>query len=159
MKKLLLTGCSSLLLMACSQMNSKDKIELGKNYGPEKVDTTASLTVTEMVSKFEKNPIETSFTIKTPIVEICQTAGCWVSIDKGNGETIRVRFKDHFTIPTKTKIGTETYIHGIAYMDTVPVELLQHFAEDAGKSEVEIKKITQPKFELCFEADGITLVK
>ena len=70
-----------------------------------------------------------------------------------------VRFKDHFTIPTKTEVGTEAYFHGRAYWDTVSVELLRHFAEDAGKSKEEIEKITEPKFEMGFEADGIALVK
>jgi hypothetical protein len=86
-------------------------------------------------------------------------AGCWVNIDKGNGETFMVRFKDHFTIPTDTEIGTEAYFHGIAYWDEVSVEMLQHFAEDAGKSADEIAKITEPQYVMNFEADGIVFVK
>jgi hypothetical protein len=35
----------------------------------------------------------------------------------------------------------------------------KHFAEDAGKSKEEIEKITMPKKEMCFEADGIVLLK
>jgi hypothetical protein len=50
-------------------------------------------------------------------------------------------------------------MHGIMFMDTVSVEMLQHFAEDAGKSKEEIQKITAPKFEMNFRADAITLVK
>jgi hypothetical protein len=70
-----------------------------------------------------------------------------------------VRFKDHFTIPPGTDKGTGAYLHGVAFMDTIPVPDLQHFAEDAGKSPEEIAMITEPEFELNFTADGIVLKK
>ena len=47
------------------------------------------------------------------------------------------------TIPLNTKIGSTAYLHGLAYMDTVQVEDLKHFAQDAGKSEAEIEKMIQ----------------
>ena len=50
-------------------------------------------------------------------------------------------------------------LHGTATMDTITVEDLQHYAEDAGKSKEEIAKITEPEFELNFEADGILMKK
>ncbi len=124
-----------------------------------KVDTAEAMNVKEMLAAFDAKKGEQTFTFLAPIDEVCSKAGCWINVDKGNGETFMVRFKDHFTIPPKTKIGTQAYLHGIAYMDTISVELLRHFAEDAGKSKEEIEKITQPEFELNFEADGITLVK
>ena len=70
-----------------------------------------------------------------------------------------VRFKDHFTIPIDTKIGTVAYMHGTANWDTVSVEMLKHFAEDAGKSKAEIDQITEAKYVLGFEADGIVWQK
>jgi hypothetical protein len=69
-----------------------------------------------------------------------------------------IRFKNHFTIPPATPSGTESFIHGVAYWDTVSVKALRHYAEDAGKSIEEINKITQPEFKLNFEGDGIKLV-
>jgi hypothetical protein len=107
----------------------------------------------------EKMMDPTDFTFEGEIVEVCSKAGCWVNVDAGNGETFMVRFKDHFTIPPGTEPGTKAYFHGTAFNDTVSVELLQHFAEDAGKSQEEIDKITEPKFELGFTADGIVLQK
>ena len=61
--------------------------------------------------------------------------------------------------PSGMSMGTVAYFHGMAYWDTVSVNLLQHFAEDTGKSKEEISKIIEPKYELNFEADGITLKK
>lgn len=160
MKKILLLGATATLFFAFTNSKNEDTtIELGKSYGPVKVDTTDALTVQEMLTQFNANKDQSIFTFKSELSGVCLTAGCWVSIDKGNGETFMVRFKDHFTIPTKTKIGTSAYIHGRAHIDTVSVEMLKHFAEDAGKSKDEIAKITEPTFEMGFEADGITLVK
>lgn len=154
----------AMLLVSCggNESNSdktENPIKLGKSYGPEKVDTSKAITVGEMLEDFETAGGEKEYTLIGDISEVCSKAGCWINVDKGNGETFMVRFKDHFVIPPKTEVGTKAYIRGVAYMDTVSVELLQHFAEDAGKSQEEIDKITEPKFELGFEADGITLIK
>ena len=159
MKKFLIASFSVALLVACGEQKDENAIVLGKSYGPVKVDTAQAMTVKEMLDTFDGNKGEQEFTLIAPIDEVCSKAGCWINVDKGNGETFMVRFKDHFTIPPKTKIGTQAYLHGKAYMDTISVDLLRHFAEDAGKSKAEIEKITKPQFELGFEADGITLVK
>ncbi|MBL1280652.1 MAG: DUF4920 domain-containing protein [Fluviicola sp.] len=136
-----------------------ETVELGESYGEFEVNIDDAISVKKMLKTFYANNEENEFTIDAELNEVCSKAGCWVNIDKGNGETFMVRFKDHFTIPPETEIGSGAYIHGFAHMDTIPVDLLQHFAEDAGKSEEEIAAITEPKFEVGFEADGITLKK
>jgi hypothetical protein len=159
MKKLLIASLTATVLFSCGDNKPENALVLGKSYGPVKVDTANAMTVKEMLEAFDDKKGEQAFTFIAPIDEVCSKAGCWINVDKGNGETFMVRFKDHFTIPPKTKIGTQAYLHGIAYMDTISVDLLRHFAEDAGKSKEEIEKITKPEFELSFEADGITLIK
>lgn len=137
----------------------EEKIELGENYGPFEVDIEQAVSVEEMINDYEDKTGKEEYTFDGTLTEVCSKAGCWVNIDKGDGETFMVRFKDHFTIPTETEPGTEAFLHGVLYRDTVTVDLLRHFAEDAGKSEEEIDAITEPKFELGFEADGIVLKK
>lgn len=160
MKKILLILSVIALFISCDSNETKEsQVQLGKSYGKVKVDTAQAISVDEMLNTFKDKTGEMEFTFVAPIEEVCSKAGCWINVDTGNGETFMVRFKDHFTIPPKTKVGTEAYIHGMAHWDTVTVELLQHFAEDAGKSKEEIAKITEPKFELGFEADGIVLKK
>lgn len=149
----------ALIVMACSGGTEKTEETLGKSYGPVSVDTSKALTVDGMLKDFAGKSGEVEYTFVGEIAEVCSKAGCWVNIDKGNGETFMVRFKDHFTIPPKTDVGTEAYFHGIAYNDTVTVDLLRHFAEDAGKSQEEIDAITEPVYEMGFEADGIVLKK
>ncbi len=133
--------------------------DLGKSYGPVEVSTKDVVAVDKVMEVNEKMMEPTDYTFEGEIVEVCSKAGCWVNVDAGNGETFMVRFKDHFTIPTDTKPGTRAYFHGTAYNDTVSVEWLKHFAEDAGKPQEEIDQITEPKFQLGFTADGITLIK
>jgi len=134
-------------------------LELGESYGEFKVNIDEAISVEEMLKAFEGKTEKTEFTFEGDLEEVCSKAGCWVNVDKGNGETFMVRFKDHFTIPPATEVGTGAYFHGVAYWDTISVDLLQHFAEDAGKPQEEIDLITEPKYELGFEADGITLKK
>jgi hypothetical protein len=153
----------ALLLASCAseqEIGGVDnaEVKLGKNYGPVTVDVKDAVEVDGI--RLGSTTSDTSeFTFQGTITEVCAKAGCWVSVDKGDGETFMVRFKDHFTIPTDTKPGTVAYFHGIAFNDSIPVNLLQHFAEDAGKSPEEIAKITEPKLELGFTADGIVLKK
>jgi hypothetical protein len=143
------------LLVACSSSNEIKETEEIKAFGPYEVDDSKAISTQEMLRQFKAENGDQEFTFEGKITEVCSNAGCWVSIDRGNGETFMVRFKDHFTIPLNTKIGSTAYLHGLAYMDTVQVEDLKHFAQDAGKSEAEIEKITKPEYSLNFEADGI----
>jgi len=152
------------LLGACGTNSALDlsgnKVNLSKSYGPIKVDPSKAISSAQMWKMFESNNFKTTeITVYSPLQSICLKAGCWVTIDGGNNKSLMVRFKDHFTIPPVTPSGTNAFMHGIVYMDTISVEMLQHFAEDAGKSKEEIEKITAPKFEMNFRADGITLVK
>ena len=138
------------LIISCASLKNE--------YGIVKVDETAAISVAELVTQMDKSKDPQTVTIKSPLSAVCQNAGCWVQVPKPDGKPLMVRLKNHFTIPPSTPIGTEVYIHGMAYWDTVSVKALRHYAEDAGKSVEEINKITQPEFKLNFEGDGIKLV-
>ena len=157
MKNLFIAIVGSLMLASCGSTEEVETVEEGNSYGPVKVDITQAMSVEDMLKKYEGQSGEMEVTFEGKLTEVCSKAGCWVNVDKGNGETFMVRFKDHFTIPTDTKINTEAYLHGVLFRDTVSVDMLRHFAEDAGKSQEEIELITEPKYELGFTADGITL--
>jgi hypothetical protein len=129
------------------------------SYGPKKVDQKKAITVEKLWGDMQQSKEEKDVTFEGEIAQVCTKAGCWISIKKPDGTTFRVRFKDHFTIPIETPAGTKAYLHGKAYYETISVEMLKHFAEDAGKSEEEIAKITEPQYEFAFQADGITFEK
>lgn len=128
------------------------------SFGPNKVDTTNALSTKGLLTQF-KGKTEMEATFKAKINETCSKMGCWINIAKEDGETFMVRFKDHFTIPVGTEVGTVAYMSGKAIQDTVSVEMQQHFLEDANATQEDIDAITKEKFTMTFIADGIELVK
>ena len=124
--------------------------EAFKHYGPTAVDSAKAISMDEMVKQFNQNPQQDTFTFSAPIVNVCQSAGCWVNVKKSDGDLLRIRFKDHFGIPPKTETGNVAYFHGTAYYDTISVQLQKHFLEDGNAPQSEIDKIVAPKIELNF---------
>ncbi len=148
-----------LFLFACTTSGEKGNDAHSdtdlKQYGPYEVKKDEAVSVEEMLKDFTSKTGEQEYTFVGEIEEVCSKMGCWLSVDQGNGESFMVRFKDHFTIPTDTRLGSVAYMHGVAHWDTISVEDQRHYLEDAGKSEEEMNKITEAKYELGFEADGI----
>ena len=124
-----------------------------KHYGPVAVDSTQAVSLDQMLASYKAQPTLNTYTFSAPLQGVCQTAGCWVSVKASNGELMRVRFKDHFLIPPVTELNS------MVYFDTLSVELQKHFLEDAKASQAEIDRITSPKIELNFEADGVWVKK
>ena len=89
------------------------------------------------------------------VESVCQVKGCWMKVKLDNGETMRVMFKDYGFFVPKDISGKTVVFEGEAQKKMVPVEHLQHYAKDAGQSKEEIAKITEPKQELTFIADGV----
>ena len=95
------------------------------------------------------------------IDNVCQVKGCWMNVVDKNGdeESLFVKFKDYGFFVPKDAAGKDVIIEGVAYRDITPVEELRHYAEDAGKSDDEIAKITEPKEEVRFVAKGVLIKK
>ena len=91
---------------------------------------------------------------------VCQKKGCWmtlVSDDPGKPE-MRVTFKDYAFFMPKDLSGHRVVIEGYALKETTSVDMLRHFAEDAGKKKEEIEAIKDPKHEMSFEAAGVIIL-
>ncbi len=100
---------------------------------------------------------ENEFIVSGTIEEVCQKKGCWMKIAMGDGESMRVSFKDYgFFVPLDASGRTMT-MKGVAAYDTIDVDMLKHLAEDAGQSQEEIDAITEPEFALTFEATGVMI--
>lgn len=92
------------------------------------------------------------------ITQTCAKKGCWMDVKTEEGDTLMVRFKDYgFFVPKEGAEGLRAVMRGNASMDTISVDLLRHYAEDAGESEEEIMAITEPRFVLEFIADGVLI--
>lgn len=95
--------------------------------------------------------------MKSKIVINCQKSGCWMDLDVGNEDVIKVTFKDYaFFVPLDSKGKTAT-VEGFAKKELIPVDMLKHYAEDEGKSQEEIDAITAPEFAYTFEAIGVII--
>ena len=93
--------------------------------------------------------------IEGEILSSCPMKGCWMKI-KAEKDTILVRFKDYGFFVPKTGIeGDKAIINGKMSIETLSVELLRHYAEDAGKSKDDIEEIIKPEVSLTFLADGV----
>jgi len=120
----------------------------------EDITEEGAISISEFLAQFEEQEaLETKIT--GTIEEVCSKKGCWMVMSLGDNKEMRVTFKDYeFFVPLDAA-GKETTIQGIATMDTTTVEMLKHYAEDAGDSQEEIDAITEPEFNYAFEATGV----
>lgn len=126
-----------------------------KHYG-EKINANGAVAISQLPTLMKgKEKLETKLTGK--IESVCQKKGCWMQMDLGNGQKMRVKFKDYAFFVPKNAAGKTVVIEGIASKETIDVATLKHYAEDAGKSKEEIAKITQAKEEISFEAKGVII--
>ena len=96
-------------------------------------------------------------TLTGEIIETCQKKGCWMSFDTGT-DTLFIKFRDYgFFVPTSGVDGKTAIVEGELFLDTTSVEMLKHYAEDAGKSADEIALITEPSYDVNFIADGVII--
>ena len=82
-----------------------------------------------------------------------------MTADLGDGNEVRVTFKDYGFFMPKNISGEEVIVNGQAFVKEMPVEELRHYAEDAGKTKEEIEAITEPKRTYALVADGVLLVE
>lgn len=163
MKKLLTLLSAIMLFSACSNKteNTAENTETTEVKEPtgsfgDKIDTEGAIPVDELIAQMGSQT-EMPAKIEGTITECCQKKGCWMNIDKGDGTTMKVTFRDYgFFVPMDAG-GRTAVMQGRAYVDTLSVETLRHYAEDAGRSEEEIAKITEPEVSLAFEADGVVI--
>lgn len=103
------------------------------------------------ISDFNKKDVK----IEGEILSSCPMKGCWIKI-RSKEDTILVRFKDYgFFVPKNGIDGDRAIVNGKMSLETLSVEQLRHYAEDAGKSQEEINKIKDPQVSLTFLADGV----
>ena len=127
----------AIVLVVAVQAQDPKSAQKGVTYG---AGTTAdgSIAVEELEKNLKDNKYEGKITGK--VTEVCQEKGCWMKIERENGEKVMVKFKDYGFFMPKDIVGKQVVLDGQASVKEVPVKQLQHYAKDAGKSEEEIKK-------------------
>lgn len=101
-------------------------------------------------------------TVEGTVREVCQKAGCWLTLAGADGQTVRVAVpKDEggvyaFTFPTDASGGRVRLVGQLA-VEEESVEDQRHYALDGGATEAEVAAITEPKRALTFTAIGAEL--
>ena len=130
------------------------KVEITK-HGEEITDELA-MTPVEFLAAFNgKDSLETK--LAANINEVCSKKGCWMTIELGDGKSMRVTFKDYGFFVPKDAAGKLAIVQGVAKMDTTDVATLKHYAEDAGEEKEVIDAITEPEYNYNFEAVGVII--
>ncbi len=163
MKKIIIIALA-LVFVSCKNNSHKNSIvNITKSYISfgKKIDLENVISAEEMGEKFKKLKEGDTINVKfvSQIESVCKRKGCWINVPVGKGNKSFVKFKDYaFFMPMNSE-GSDVILNGKAYIHIIPVNQLKHYAEDAGKTEEEIKKITQPKRILAFLADGVLLTQ
>ena len=127
----------------------------GVTYGAG-TTSAGAINVNEVEKNLKNNKYEGKVTGK--VVEVCQEKGCWMKVERSNGEKLMVKFKDYGFFMPKDIVGKDVVLDGEATYKEVSVKQLRHYAQDAGKSKEEIEKIKDPKKELQFVAKGVLVL-
>jgi hypothetical protein len=154
MKKTFILACA-ILMATLAHAQQPRSAEKGVTYGAGATETGAIA-----VADLEKNMKDAKFEGKVAgkVVDVCREKGCWMKLEKEDGQTMMVKFKDYAFFMPKDIVGKEVVVDGEATVKEVSVKQQRHYAKDAGKPEEEIKKITAPKKELQFIAKGVLVL-
>lgn len=153
-------GIVSLLFSCHANKNKPEATTLkdGKHFGAP-VTAKNAIPYEQLITKMAKVDSMPA-KVSGEVVAVCQKKGCWMTIQSaqpGKPE-MRVTFKDYAFFMPKDLSGKKVVLDGFARVETTPIEVLRHFAEDAGQSPEQIARITEPKRELTFEAAGVLVV-
>ena len=102
--------------------------------------------------------LDQTVTIEGTVAEVCQNQGCWLTLQTGDGNNVRVLVArkesgDYaFTVP-KDISGRRVIVHGTLAEETLLEGTQQHLAQDAGR-DVDADALA-PKTELQLTAQGV----
>ena len=133
--------------------------EPGKTYGTD-ITADNAVDIDNLLGQLSsKDSVRTK--VVGNVESVCQVKGCWMNLvpDDGNeAKSIFVKFKDYGFFMPLDLAGEKVVMEGVAYKELTSVDELKHYAEDEGLSQEEIDKITQPKEELKFMANGVIVL-
>ena len=125
-------------------------------YFGDTIETAGALAPEALLEQL-KTSDSISATVEATIDGVCQSKGCWMDLNMGNGQTMTVRFKDYAFFVPMDATGKKAVVSGYVKVDTLSVDWLKHKASDAGKSQAHIDSITEPRVEYSFLANGVAI--
>lgn len=158
MNKLILLSLLMLGTITTQAQPPKGPAKPGTTYGAG-TTATGAVPAAELPSLLNSDTAKMPVKVKAQVLAVCPKKGCWIRLQVNDSTTAFVKMKDYgFFVPTDIK-GKTVVLEGLAYNHVTSVAELQHYAEDAKKTQAEIDAITQPKREIRFTANGILVVE
>ena len=155
MKKLMVLIPALLLTFTVIAQPPEGPAKKGMVFG-EKVTAEGAIASNDLAGKLKgAEPAEVKVTGK--VVEVCKAEGCWLRMETASGSML-IKMKDHAFLVPLAMNGQTIVAEGTATLKETSVEMLRHYAEDAGKSKEEIAKIKEPKKEVTMQAKGILVL-
>ena len=131
----------------------------GKAFG-EKVTAKDAVTYDAMLEKMSAAGKVDNVKVMGKVEAVCKAKGCWMNIASEKGApSMFVKFKDYAFFMPKDLAGKKVVMVGNAFKEITTVEELRHFAQDEGKSKEDIAKITKPKEDIKFMANGVLILE
>lgn len=155
MKQILLASALFFSLGAFAQTGKKTPAVNGVMYGVVAEEKTPA-TPDEIAAKLVNNQYEGQ--VKARVVDVCKAEGCWIKVQRSNGDAMLVRARDHAFLMPESIVGKTVLIEGSATVKETSEEMRKHYAEDAGKSKEEIAKIKGPEKDIQFSARGVKVL-
>jgi hypothetical protein len=163
MKKITLALVATAIFMSCESKKEVSKEEKTVSYAKfgDSISSKNAMTNSEMIEKFAslKEGDTLSVKFKSSINEVCQKKGCWMTLALADDKEVFVKFKDYGFFVPKNAQEKEVIVNGKAFVSIETVDVLKHYAKDAGKSQAAIDSITEPKVTYSFMADGVLIAK
>lgn len=94
-------------------------------------------------------------TLSGTAISSCTKKGCWMLLDLGQGESMRVTFKEYAFFVPKDLQGERVVVEGMLSRKISTADEQRHYAEDAGKPLEVINAIQQADTAYAFEAVGV----
>lgn len=155
MKKLLCLVTVLIMGFALMAQPPKGPAKKGMNFGAK--TTVAGAVAANELTNMLADKATADVKVKGKVVEVCKAEGCWIRMETANGPML-IKMKDHaFMVPLALN-GKTIVADGTAELKETSVEMLRHYAEDAGKTKEQIEAITAPKKEIILQAKGILVL-
>jgi hypothetical protein len=160
MRRFYISLIAIVVLVSCNpsgnQQTGTEQQVTEKGYYGEKITGEGAISGPALLTMMQDKD-SVWVTMQSRIVSNCQNTGCWMDLDLGNDEVIKVSFKDNaFVIPIDSK-GKKATVEGFAKKELISADLLKHYAEDEGKSQEEIDSINKDEYIYTFEAKGVII--
>ncbi len=155
MKKIILLIPAFFFAFIVLAQPPKGDAKAGMTFG-EKITGENAVAAAELAAKLDgTEPAEVKVT--GVVTEVCKAEGCWLRMKTDNG-TMLIKMKDHAFLVPLAMNGKTIVAEGTATLKETSMEMLRHYAEDAGKSKEEIEAIKEGKREITMQAKGILVL-